>query len=83
MTAARTGKSGRGESAAGRGADVNAKEPKRGQTAFMWAAAEGNVEVVEALLRAGADFRDFAYSTGFTPLLFAVREGRPMSFARC
>src|SRR5207302_1770090 len=57
------------------GADVNAKEPKRGQTAIMWAAAEGHVEVVEELIRTGADFRA-RLSSGFTPFLFAVREGQ-------
>ena len=57
-----------------RGADVNARE-RRGQTALMWAAAEGHAEVVEALLRAGADFRT-PLPSGFTPLFFAVREGR-------
>jgi len=41
----------------------------------MWAAAEGNVEAVEALIQAGADFRE-RLASGFTPLLFAVREGR-------
>ena len=41
----------------------------------MWAAAEGNVEVVEALIEAGADFRA-RLESGFTPFFFAVREGR-------
>jgi ankyrin repeat protein len=41
----------------------------------MWAAAEGHVEVVDALLKAGADFRT-PLPSGFTPLFFAVREGR-------
>jgi ankyrin repeat protein len=41
----------------------------------MWAAAEGQVEVVEELIKAGADFRT-SLSTGYTPFLFAVREGR-------
>jgi ankyrin repeat protein len=56
------------------GADVHAKESKRGQTALMWAAAEGHVEPVQALIEAGADFRA-RLDSGFTPLLFAVREG--------
>jgi ankyrin repeat protein len=37
------------------GADVDARERTRGQTPLMWAAAEGNVAAVEALLKAGAD----------------------------
>ncbi|MBI3472107.1 MAG: ankyrin repeat domain-containing protein, partial [Candidatus Solibacter usitatus] len=56
-------------------ADAHAKEGRRGQTALMWAAAEGHVEVVEALIQAGADFRA-RLDSGFTPLLFAVREGQ-------
>ena len=40
----------------------------------MWAAAEGNLEVVEVLTGAGANFRH-QLDSGFTPLLFAVREG--------
>jgi ankyrin repeat protein len=41
----------------------------------MWAAAEGHAPVVQALIDADADFRTRVPS-GFTPLLFAVREGR-------
>jgi ankyrin repeat protein len=41
----------------------------------MWAAAEGNAEVIRALVAAGSDVQ--ARSTGgFTALLFAAREGR-------
>jgi ankyrin repeat protein len=36
-------------------ADVNAKESARQQTALMWAAAGSHADVVEKLLRAGAD----------------------------
>jgi ankyrin repeat protein len=53
---------------------VEAKEA-RGQTAILWAAAEGNVEAAEELIHAGADFR-IRLNSGFTPLLMAVREGR-------
>ena len=74
MTAARTGKLGPVKALLARGADVNAKE-RRGQTALMWAAAEGHAEVVAALLKAGAEFRT-PLPSGFTPLFFAVREGR-------
>ena len=44
------------------------------QTALVWAAAEGHAEVVEELIKAGAEFRT-PLASGFTPLLFAVREG--------
>jgi ankyrin repeat protein len=57
-----------------KGVDVNARE-WHGQTALMWASAEGHATVVEALLGAGADFRT-PLPSGFTPLFFAVREGR-------
>jgi ankyrin repeat protein len=52
---------------------VNAKLPG-GQTALMWAAAEGHAAVVQALLAAGAEFRS-PLPSGFTPMLFAVRGG--------
>ena len=61
--------------AVARGASVDSKDDRRGQTALMWAAAEGHADVVQALIDAGADFRTRVPS-GFTPLLFAVREGR-------
>jgi ankyrin repeat protein len=57
-----------------RGAKVDAKD-RKGQTALMWAAADGHSEVVQALLQAGADPRA-RLKSGFTPLLFAAREGR-------
>ena len=56
------------------GARVNAAIPSTGQTALMWAAAEGHRDVMQELIKAGADVR--APSTiGFTPLLFATRNG--------
>src|SRR6185436_20758362 len=55
----------------GAGVDLN----DRKQSALMWAAAEGHVEVVAALIEAHADFRK-PLPSGFTPLLFAVREGK-------
>ena len=36
-----------------RGADVNAAESRKGQTALMWAAAEGHSDVVAMLIRSG------------------------------
>jgi ankyrin repeat protein len=75
MTAARTGNLPSVKALLTRGARVDAKDDRRGQTALMWAAAEGHANVVEELIAAGADFRTRVPS-GFTPLLFAVREGR-------
>ena len=57
-----------------RGAKHDARE-RRGQTALMWAAAEGHAAVVRALLEAGADI-NATLDSGFTPFFFAVREGR-------
>ena len=75
MTAARTGKADAVKVLLAHGADVNFKESRRGQTALMWAAAEGNTAVAEELVEHGADLH--ARTKGnFTPLLFAVREGR-------
>ena len=56
------------------GADVNAKEPIRRQTALMWALGENHTDVVRRLVEHGADIHA-ATTLGFTPLLFAAREG--------
>ena len=58
----------------GAGARVDAREEWRGQTALMWAAAEGHAPVVAPLVAAGADV-DARSDGGFTPLAFAVRAG--------
>jgi ankyrin repeat protein len=75
MTASRTGVADAVGVLLRHGADVNAKESWRGQTALMWAAAEGNLATVELLLKAGADLHA-RENGGFTPLLFAVRQGK-------
>ena len=58
----------------GAGAGVDGREGWRGQTALMWAAAEGHAAVVAPLVTAGADV-DARSDGGFTPLAFAVRAG--------
>ena len=75
MTAARTGKPDALKLLLVHGADVKAKDDDRGQTALMWAAAEGNTTAVELLIGFGADIHAVSKG-GFTPLLFAVREGK-------
>ena len=57
-----------------RGAKVNVAEPFRGQTALMWAASEGNAAAADLLISAGAEVQ-VKSKAGFTPLLFAVRNG--------
>ena len=56
-------------------APVDAKDERRGQTALMWAAAEGHAAVVAGARRCRRRFQ-VRTPSGFTPLLFAVREGR-------
>jgi ankyrin repeat protein len=75
MTAARTGTLAVVKVLISHGASVDSKDDRRGQTALMWAAAEGHANVVQALLDADADFRQHVPS-GLTALMFAVREGR-------
>ncbi len=58
----------------GAAATVDAREGWRGQTALMWASAEGHAAVVAPLVAAGADV-DARSDGGFTPLAFAVRAG--------
>ena len=55
MTASRTGNADAVRLLAGHGADVNAQERSRGQTALMWAVAQGHHEIIDVLLAHGAD----------------------------
>ena len=75
MTAARTGKVGGREALLAHGADVNAKEAKRGQTAHHVGGGRR-----PRRSRRGADRGrrrlSRALDSGFTPFLFAVREGQ-------
>ena len=57
MLCARTGSVAAVRQLIARGADVNRSEPRRGQTAIMWAAAQRHPEIVRALIDAGADVR--------------------------
>jgi ankyrin repeat protein len=75
MTAARTGSAETIKALVARGANVRARERRKGQTALMWAAAENNVAAIRALIEAGADVNEKSTSGSFTPYLFAVRAG--------
>ena len=74
MTAARTGNAASIETLLAHGAEVDAVEGWRGQTALMWATAQNQTAAVEALLAAGAA-PNARSGRGFTPILFAAREG--------
>jgi ankyrin repeat protein len=75
MTAARAGKADVIKILYAAGADLNRRESWHGQTAVMWAAAGNHVAAVEILKELGASLAARS-DGGFTPLLFAVREGR-------
>lgn len=75
MTAARAGSTGAVKALLAHGANVQAAESVYGQNALMWAAAEGHAATVQASLDGKADVKSRSKS-GFTPLLFAAREGR-------
>ena len=53
---------------------VNARESRLGQTALMWAAAEGKSELITTLVAAGADL-NLASQGGATALMLAARNG--------
>ena len=74
MTAARTGNVDAVISLLAHGADINANEPRRGQTALMWALEQKHAEVARTLIEHGADVHARSEG-GFTPLLFAARQG--------
>jgi ankyrin repeat protein len=56
------------------GANVDARETTKGQTALMWAAVRGDLPVAEILIAAGADIHART-TAGSTPLHFAVQQG--------
>ena len=57
MTCAHTGSPVAVKALLAHDASLNAKEKLQGQTALMWAAAEGHADVVRILVEAGADIR--------------------------
>ena len=74
MSCARTGSVDAVEGLLAHGARVNERETVRGQTALMWAVAERHAGIAAALMTAGAQVRARSHG-GFTPLLFAARQG--------
>jgi ankyrin repeat protein len=89
MAAAKNGSPDAVKALLSRGAKVNAKEGWYGQTALMWAVLENNTEAAKLLIAAGADLNAKTNSPppggrggggdgsrgGFTPLMFAARQG--------
>jgi ankyrin repeat protein len=72
MTCAGSGVAEGVEALIGRGAAVNHAEPRRRQTALMWAAAGRHPDVVRTLLAHGADVRARSQArTGHQPMVFA------------
>jgi len=63
------------------GVDVNGVEPRRGQNALMWAAAEGHPDVLDCLIQKGA-LVNAATQSGFTPLAFAAMKNDAASVRR-
>ena len=74
MTAARTGSVDVVRALVNGGADVNAAVTETGSTALMWAVSEPHPEIVRLLLDTGADPRASTVK-GFTPLMYAARNG--------
>ena len=74
MTAARTGKVDAVRVLLARGADRACQGTAAGPDGAHVGGGEGHVEVIEELIKAGADFRT-PLDSGFTPLMFAVRQG--------
>ena len=56
------------------GADVNAAQGD-GMTALHWAARNGDVELAQMLLYAGANVKATTRLGGYTPLMLAARAG--------
>lgn len=52
-------------------ANINTREPERGQTALMWAAAEGQSAVVESLIESGADIKARSRKVVLPPQILA------------
>lgn len=55
-------------------ANVNASESWQQQTPIMWAVAQQHSDVIQTLIKSGADIRARS-KNGFTPLHFAARAG--------
>ena len=59
-----------------KGADLESKDDKYGQTPLSWAAENGREAVVKLLLDKGADLESKDKKNGWTPLSWAAENGR-------
>ena len=76
MTCARTGVVDGVKSLLARGADVSAREDRRGQTALMWAISEGYSDVARVLIEHGADIHAKSHMLqGLTPKTYLTYYG--------
>src|SRR5262249_41638404 len=76
----RVGRAGAVAALLAKGAQVDARERSRGQTALMWAASQGHADIVQLLIRAGADVS--AKTTNFPTLVNIRPQGFTNSGAR-
>lgn len=80
MIASRTGTAAGVKLLLAHGAKVDAVDSRKGQNALMWAAAEGHSDIVDLLIKSGADVK-LTSVAGFTPLIFAAQKGDAHSVA--
>jgi uncharacterized protein len=74
MIAARTGNVQVVQALVAKGANVNATTEEAHATALMWSLALGHSAVITTLIEHGADVK-ISTTKGFTPLMFAARNG--------
>jgi len=76
IAAARSGDATRLRMELANGTDVDSVDPTSSRTALHWAAAEGQFEIAEVLLEAGADLNAID-RVGMGPLAMAAKGGHP------
>lgn len=77
LTAAFKGRAEMALDALRRGADVECRDGKEGNTPLIFAARHGHIEVIDLLLNAGANIEALSHDGEKTPLLMAAYSGNP------